>query len=535
MAIAVEVGGEVLQEFFLWALCRVAGETLLDGRFPSGCYDLHARPDSPGSTRAGHMPVLDPEEALALLRGAASPLTRASTVLQLLPSLRDRLALTLRFGLELEPEVVISVLCDSDPEGAEFGSSVRADAARRESAMANLRSIFERSRRRIEDSLNGGHAGLLALVDGARSARLPPWASSVLADWTGAWRPTPLCWRRAESMARLVWMRGAERPAEVLRQSLVPPDQLAPARHALWRWAAEDEYRLPSRFEALSAAGSPEVVTAFLLRYVCWRHGRERPSRTTLGAVLLGLPPDRATGERVGRMLANARVDVIAHLERDPNHRGGPPDRRPFGIDQILGRRKRGIRPSTSPRERVDFSRSLRRRLSEALPTPAPDGAAWTAWQQLRDRVSRLLPPRWAVGSAAGPGLDLAPAPVLRGRAPGAGAKVRLQVASAEHLEPLRPVVIREARGRVSVLHPTAPDRFPTLGEFPASGADQREISVTLGPHPGPCRYILALVDRSFDVDWDAPEATRWEPLRRSVSAGEVPAGETWVMVGPEG
>lgn len=531
--VAIEAGGEVLRDFFLWALCRTTGEDLLDGQLTTGSYDLHARHADSGGERRSRLPVLDPEEALALIRSAGSPLTRAAAVLQLLPSLRDRLVLTLRFGLEVESEAVISVLCDSDPAGAEFGDPSRAGAAEhQEAAMTTLRSTSERARRRIEDSLNSGHAGLLALVDGARSARLPRWASSVLADWTGAWKPSPRGWRRAESMARLIWMRGPESPEETLRQSLVPPTQLTEAEHGLWRWATEDEYRFPERFEVFGVAGPPDVVTAFLLRYVCWRQGRERPSRTTLGEVLLGLPPDRATGEQIGRGLTAARAALIGHLDRETKPPGPPRSDLMGGAatDWLLGRRRRGgERPRSTERERSDFSRDLRRRVGQAAPPPATRKTS--KWQSLGARLVELLPPRWTLRPGAGLRLDLLGAGALASAELRGGDRVRLRIQPSEELDRLHPVVIRETAGQAHVIHPPDANLFPSLGEFPLADDGAREITVTLARHAGPHRYIVAFCPTDALVDPEAPTSTRWEWLRRGVEAGRVPAAEVWVVV----
>ena len=543
---------ELLRPVCLWSTVRTTAEQLLAGSFLEGVTDLHARPDGV-SAREGQLPTIPPDRLLHTIRSRYLSGGRGEPLLRVLPLLRDRISVTLDMAFELTAEGAVEVQCPSDPEAAELDGP--EDETARKKAVNNHRIILSRSRQRIEDALIDGHPRLQALVTGARRAPLPERVEAVLGPRAGELSGRHL--RRARAIARLIWLAGwpdgADRLDEFLAESLgseAPKAALAAAETGLWRAVIETGLRPPAPWEALGHGGDARATTLFLLRYVTWVQGEDRPGLETLGAELTSAEPGREAGNRAAAIIGKVRRRLVEHLDSEASAPGPPPSAPappsarprppapappPAGMFRGLGSwptawRVPGVTASTGQlREEAREALRLRRQRSRPLSRASRQMAR--RLRGLKEGLDHLVAAaRWWLPASA-PRLALAPGGVLGDEEVRVGSRLELLAPVPDVDEgALRPFVLVERDGDSEVLLPLASDAWPDLSEFPLREGRRAIAVVPEGP-VGPRRFLLALVPEEHDIDWAAPPELRWEPLREAIEEGLVQASSASVEV----
>jgi hypothetical protein len=481
--LAIEIAADALRVTFLWSAARaLAAHWHGDGGdAPAGVCDLHRRPDAEGRPPA--LVTEAPEAVLAVVESRAPAIERATAILDLLPRLRSRLALILTSALELSGEDVVSVLCESCPEGAEVDSRRLPATAAQAQALASLRVQHERARQAIEDGLNQGDERLRALLERARTAPLPRGLAAAVVH-AGAGRAG----RRAEATARLLWL---------LRGESATPDRVDEDPVLVGHDLAASPADMPAGFEALAAAGDPLDLTLFLLRYAVHRHAHERPGRETLARLLPETPAGRAGGRAVASRLAASRRRVVQGLDRRDSDRPAPP-----------GRADRHVLPNidwSDARSPVAARLAFRQGLREEVGEPAFAGPARGEPKPLRARRRWT---RWL--SAAVPTIPLGfrPLPAL-----GVGRGARVEFELPEQVSLGRPVLLRDGPDGVEMLLPG-----PT-GPWPPGQAFGGTLTVEVDARPGEHRYLLVAGESAGAV----PSI---DELRRRIEQGEAQAWE---------
>ncbi len=543
---------ELLRPVCLWSTVRTTAEQLLAGSFVEGATDLHARPDGV-SARDGQLPTIRPDRLLHTIRARYLSEGRGEPLLSVLPLLRDRISVTLDMAFELTAEAAVEVQCPSDPEAGELGGP--GDEKARKKAVNNHRIILSRSRQRIEDALIEGHPRLQELVAGARRAPLPERFEAVLAERAGGLSGRHL--RRARSIARLVWLAGwpdgGDRLDRLLAEALeaeAPRAALVAAEIRLWHTVIEAGLSLPTPWQALGCGGDARATTLFLLRYVTWVQGEDRPGLETLGAELTSAEPGREAGNRAAAIVGEVRRRLVEHLDAEvaapgpPSSTPAPPSSRPRpsapagpqpgmfrGMASWPSEWRLPEVTASTDRLREEAREALRLRRQLSRPLSRAGRLMARRLRGLKEGIDGLVAAaRWWLPATA-PRLVLAPGGVLGDEEIRVGSRLELLAPGTEAPEEqLRPFVLVEGDGGSEVLLPLAADAWPTLSEFP-SREGRRAITVVPEGPAGSRRFVLALVPDGHRVDWQAPSELRWEPLREAIEEGRIHACSTSVQI----
>ena len=497
-----------LRPHVLWAAVKTAVVWQL-GEEPEGPWT-----DLRGGAEAA--PQLPTPAASAVVQELYAGTARPGRVLDLLPTLRDRMIAALDLALGLPGDEAVVALIPDDP--APFRHDPPDDPAALNLARNNRRVRLFHLRARIDDALLEGEAGLAELVEWLRAQPLLPQIQAVLNAWTERASPSAGERRRVLAMARLTSMPGAG--AALLRRALFDDGEprrgraLGPAAEALAQAVAGAALALIH--DALLAVRDPRDLVAFLWRHVAWSRGGERPGLETIGKSVGGAPPGEEAQRDAAARLHRARTRIAAWLRRHPGAGAGAGDRQgAMGAPEDDGPLERRALWPEAWSSLATFD-ALREAARSQARSALGEGAGWSPVDALRAGVAWLLP---ALRSLAA--LDLTPrlavAGVVLGE-PWAGVgDLRTLVLDWEgDPSTVGPVIVRTVDGVADVLHPVSEDSFVSLSEF---GEAHFELPVVLQAPPGRHQYLVALAPMGFDWPPDDPYA----PVRASLSAGDLP------------
>jgi hypothetical protein len=323
-----------------------------------------------------------------------------------------------------------------------------------------------------------------------------------------------------------------------------PKAALVAAETGLWRAVIETGLQLPTPWEAFGLGGDARATTLFLLRYVTWVQGEDRPGLETLGAELTSAEPGREAGIRAAGIVEEVRRRLIRHLDSEATTSGPPaappakpsarprPPASPSASRPVAFRgagywpmtwRGPGVTASTGPL-RAEAREALRTHHQRSRPLSRAGRLMARRLRGLKEGLDHLVAAaRWWLPASA-PRLALAPGGVLGDKEIRVGSRLELLAPAPDAPEDtLRPFVMEERGGGTEVLLPLAADAWPALSEFPIRDGRRAIAVVPEGP-AGPRRFLLALVPDGHPVDWAKPSELRWEPLRQAIEEGRVQA-----------
>lgn len=122
-------------------------------------------------------------------------------------------------------------------------------------------------------------------------------------------------------------------------------------------------------------------------------------------------------------------------------------------------------------------------------------------------------------------------ADVMSGEGIRVGERFCLTLAPIEAPDDVDVVILRREDGQWQVLAPrSAEERFP-LSAFARDADGRHRIDLMARPPTGRQRWAVALMPRATEVDWKAPEDTRWQTIQRGIAEGAITVSSIDVTV----